>query len=177
MYCGKCGAPNPPTSRFCAHCGAALTAPPASSPVARPVAPVTAPVTAPQQALTERLKPRIRTRIPSFVLSQLRPGEQVLAALSASLIDHHGTGLMHDKFLLTTDRLIYYRSAFIHKGMGEMPYRSITGVRYNRGLVHGKVVVEAANFGLTLSGISNDDAALAEKIIAGIISGVTYRAA
>lgn len=24
MYCGKCGAPNPPTSQFCTHCGAAL---------------------------------------------------------------------------------------------------------------------------------------------------------
>lgn len=129
-------------------------------------------------ALTERLKPRIRTRVPSFVTTQLRTSEQILAAMSASLIDHHRKNeARHDKFVLTTERLIYYRTALIHKSMGEMPYKSITGVRYNRGFVHGKVVVEAANFGLTLSGIGNDDAAFAEKLIAGTLAGVIYRAA
>lgn len=167
MYCGQCGSSQPPTSRFCGNCGAAL----GSQPIA---------LRAPQplQPSSQAIKPRIRAWAPAFVKSQLRPGEQILAALSASLFDHHhGTGLMHDKFLLTTERIIYYRSALIHKGMGEMPYKSITGVRYSRGFVHGKVIVDAANFGLTLSGIGNDDAAFAEKIIAGIVSGIIYRAA
>ncbi len=38
MYCGKCGAPNPPTGQFCAHCGAALL-----KAAVRPPTPATAP--------------------------------------------------------------------------------------------------------------------------------------
>ncbi len=74
-------------------------------------------------------------------------------------------------------RAIYYRTAFVHKAMGEIPYRMVTGVSYNRGLMHGKVIVDAANAGLTLRGIGNDDAAFAEKVIAGALAGVRYDAA
>ena len=52
-----------------------------------------------------------------------------------------------------------------------MPYKTITGVSYNRGVFHGKVVVEAANTGLTLDGIGNDDAAFIEKVIASCVAG------
>jgi hypothetical protein len=58
-----------------------------------------------------------------------------------------------------------------------MPYRGITGVHYNKGFRHGKVVVSAANAGLTLDGIGNDDAVFAEKIIAGCIAGLHYAVA
>src|SRR5262249_1425580 len=72
------------------------------------------------------------------------------------------------------ERIIFYHTGLFHKGMGEMPYRSITGVSYDRGIFHGKVIVEAANVGLTMDGIGNDDAAFAEKIIAGSIAGRRY---
>ena len=51
---------------------------------------------------------------------------------------------------------------------------TITGVSYNKGWVHGKVVVEAAAAGLTIDGIGNDDAAFVEKIIAGILAGRVF---
>jgi hypothetical protein len=118
------------------------------------------------------IAPRVRAQIPDFVLKTIHPTEQILGAFNASLFDHRRPGeFRHDKFLLTTERIIYYHTAIIHKGMGEMSYRVLTGVQYNRGFRHGKVIVEAANAGLTMDGISNDDAAFTERIIAGSIAG------
>jgi hypothetical protein len=127
----------------------------------------------------DSLKPRIRTRIPRFVKDALAPSEPILAAFHASLFDHHkqGVSLAHDKFVLTSERLIFYHTGLFHRGMGEMPYRMVTGVNYEQGILHGKVIVEAANAGLTLDGIGNADAAFAEKIIAGGIAGRRYSAA
>lgn len=161
IYCTHCAAPAVAGSAFCAQCGQALGAGLAVMP---------------GQAV-EAIKPRLRTSIPAFVRRQLRPDEQVLAAFSASLFDHHRKHeIRHDKVLLTTERIITYRTALVHKSMSELPYNMVTGVVYNRGLVHGKLVVEAANFGLTLSRLGNDDAVLAERIIAGSVAGRRYRA-
>jgi hypothetical protein len=123
--------------------------------------------------------PRIRARIPGFVKNTLSPAEPILAAFNASLFDHHkqGVSLAHDKFVLTPQRIILYHTGLFHRGMGEMPYRLITQVNYEQGFFHGKVIVEAANAGLTLDGIGNADAAFAEKIIAGGMAGKTFTAA
>jgi hypothetical protein len=120
--------------------------------------------------------PRIRTRVPRFVKDTLSPSEPVLAAFNASLFDHtkQGVSLAHDKFVLTPQRIILYHTGLFHRGMGEMPYRLMTEVNYEQGFLHGKVVVEAANAGLTLNGIGNADAAFAEKIIAGAMAGKTF---
>jgi hypothetical protein len=122
--------------------------------------------------------PRIRTRIPGFVKKTLSSSEPILAAFHASLFDHHkqGVSLAHDKFVLTPDRIILYHTGLFHRGMGEMPYRMITGATYEQGIFHGKVIVEAANAGLTLDGIGKDDAAFAEKIIAGGMAGRRFSA-
>ena len=128
------------------------------------------------QVPVEAIVARVRTSIPDFVRRTIQRDEQILAAFNASLFDHRRPGeFRHDRFMLTTERIIYYHTAIIHKGMGEMPYRMLTGVQYNRGFIHGKVIVEAANAGLTMDGIRNDDAAFAEKIIAGSIAGRKYR--
>ena len=58
--------------------------------------------------------------------------------------------------------------------MGEMPYKVITGISYNKGWVHGTVMVEAANAGLTISGIGNDDATFAGNIIASALRGSQF---
>ena len=101
-----------------------------------------------------------------------------LYAHRALLFDHHRKeGLRHDKFVLTPERIIYYHTALFHKGLGQMPYRGITAVHYNKGIRHGKVVVSAANAGLTLDGIGNDAVVFAEKIIAGCIAGLRYTVA
>jgi len=164
-FCTGCGAQIPTGSHFCGGCGQPVNAP-GRAQAARAV------------PGAEQIKPRIRTRVPSFVKKQIRPSEQMLGAFSVSLFDHHRKhDLRHDRVLLTTERIIYYRTAFIHKAMGEIPYRMVTGVSYNRGLMHGKVIVDAANAGLTLRGIGNDDAAFAEKVIAGALAGVRYDAA
>jgi hypothetical protein len=158
--CPQCGAENADAARFCSNCGSSLTTAASSA--------------SPGNGTTgESLKPRIRTRVPRFVKEALSPSEQILAAFHASLFDHHkqGISLAHDKFVLTTERLIFYHTGLFHRGMGEMPYRMITGVNYEQGILHGKVIVEAANAGLTLDGIGNADAAFAEKIIAGGIAG------
>ena len=55
-----------------------------------------------------------------------------------------------------------------------MSYRAITEVFYTRGLIHGKVVINGPNAGLTLRSISNADAAFAEMIIGGIVAGHAY---
>jgi Bacterial PH domain len=158
-YCPKCGGAYDSSAKFCPGCGRSVTAD--ASDAAGP--------TVPPEPSAEVLTPRLRTRVPGFVRHALAPGEPVLAAFNASLFDHHrqGTSLAHDKFVLTPQRLIFYHTGLFHKGMGEMPFRMITGVNLERGVFHGKVIVEAANAGLTLDGIGNDDAAFAEKIIAG----------
>ncbi|HLZ08198.1 MAG TPA: PH domain-containing protein [Chloroflexota bacterium] len=120
----------------------------------------------------EVVEPRIRTNLPGFVEETLHPSESVLGSFSASLFDHHRQEqLRHDKFVLTNERIILYHTSLIHKGLAEMPYKTITGVSYNRGVFHGKVVIEAANTELTLEGIGNDDAAFAEKVIASCVAG------
>jgi Bacterial PH domain len=126
----------------------------------------------------EFVKPRIKTNVPDFVKKVLHPSEVVLAAFSASLFDHHRRDgeFRHDKFVLTSERIIYFHTGLIHKGLGEMPYKTITGISYDKGFRHGKVIVEAANAGLTMDGIGNDDAEFAEQIIAGSVGGHVYAA-
>jgi hypothetical protein len=166
LACPQCGAQNADDAHFCSSCGRPLTG------NAGAVANSTG-------AADESVKPRIRTRIPRFVKDALAPNEPILAAFHASLFDHHkqGVSLAHDKFVLTSERIIFYHTGLFHRGMGEMPYRMITGVNYEQGVFHGKVIVEAANAGLTLDGIGNADAAFAEKVIAGGMSGRAFSAA
>lgn len=52
-----------------------------------------------------------------------------------------------------------------------MPYRGITETQYNKGLRHGTVVIEAASAALTIGGISNDDAAFAERVMSAFVGG------
>jgi hypothetical protein len=121
--------------------------------------------------------PRIHTSVPDFVRQQLWPDEQVLAAFSASIFDHRRRhDFRHDKVVLTDQRIIAYRTALVHKSMNEMPYRLITGVHYNKGFMHGTVIVDAADWGMTLDRIGNDDAAFAEAIIAGSVAGRRFMA-
>lgn len=170
-FCIDCGSTNLDSARFCSACGKPIAATVASA--------ATQPAAAGASSQPEYLKPRIQTGIPGFVKDALHPDEQVFAAFSASLWDHHRTGgqsFRHDKFLLTGQRIIYFHTGVVHKGMGEMPYRTITGVSYGKGLRHGKVTVEAANSGLTMDGIGNDDARFAERLIAGILAGQRYTA-
>ncbi len=159
-FCPACGAPLPQGSAFCPKCGRPANGSAAAT-----------------NEEVELIKPRIRTGIPGFVKGALHPSEVILAAYSASLFDHKGSGLRHDKFALTNERIIYFHNSLVHKGMGEMPYRTITGVSYNKGFRHGKVVVEAANASLTMDGIGNDDAAFAEKIVAGCVAGRRFAVA
>ena len=126
----------------------------------------------------EVIEARIRTKIPQFVWQVIRQDESVLAAFGVSLFDHHRKhDMRHDRVVLTDERVIYYKTALIHKELGQMPYSGITEVHYNRGMIHGKVILNGANAGLTLRGIGNDDATFAERIISGIISGRRYVAA
>jgi hypothetical protein len=121
---------------------------------------------------------RLRTSIPDFVQQALYPGEQVLGAFNASFIDHRREGeFRHDKYVLTDQRVIFYHTGIIHKGMDEMPYRTLTRVSYDRGWIHGKVIIEAATAKLEINGISNDDALFAEKIISGTLAGRRFVAA
>ena len=156
-FCSNCGAALADGARFCASCGTASDgSAQADTSAAEP----------------EYVQPRLRTAIPDFVREQLHPSEQILAAFSASLFDHRRKGeFRHDKFVLTTERIVYYHTGVIHKGMGQMPYRGITGASFNKGLRHGTVVVEAANAALTIGGISNDDAAFAERVISAFVGG------
>lgn len=120
----------------------------------------------------EYITPRLKTSVPGFVKDQLHSSEQILAAFSASLFDHRRAGeWRHDKFLLTTERIVYYHTGLVHKGMGDMPYRQITQTQYSKGWRHGTVIVEAANAALTIGGVSNDDAAFAERIISAFVAG------
>ncbi|MBF6604471.1 MAG: zinc-ribbon domain-containing protein [Chloroflexi bacterium] len=156
-FCSSCGAALADGSRFCASCGTASDG----------SAQVDDAATVP-----DYVQPRVRTSIPDFVRQQLHPSEQVLAAFPASLFDHRRKGeFRHDKFVLTTERIVYYHTGVIHKGMGQMPYRGITGASFNKGFRHGTVVVEAANAALTIGGISNDDAAFAERVISAFVGG------
>lgn len=159
-FCSKCGAEQTdPDAAFCSKCGSKLAGDAATN-AGQP------------RAVPTPIEPRIRTSLPDFVKKALHPNEQVLAAFQASLFDDkHSGNIRHDKFALTTERVIYYHTGLIHKGMGQMPYKAITGVHYNKGLIHGKVVLHGANVGLELRGIGNADAEFAEKIIAGFISG------
>jgi hypothetical protein len=170
-YCPQCGGAYDSSAKFCPTCGRPLTAEPsgAAGPGAPPEPSAAGGPGVPPEPSAEVLTPRLRTRVPRFVRDTLAPGEPVLAAFNASLFDHHkqGVSLAHDKFVLTPQRLIFYHTGLFHKGMGEMPFRMVTGVNLERGVFHGKVIVEAASAGLTLDGIGNDDAAFAEKIIAG----------
>ena len=152
--CPYCGAPAPLNgARFCAMCGAPLGG-------------------TVEGAEAERIIARMRTSVPRFVQDLLYGDEAILGAFSASIFDHHHReDLKHDKFVLTTDRIIYYRTSFFHKGFKEIPYSAITGVGFNKGLIHGKVVVQAPGMSLELSGIGNDDAAFAEAVIAGRRAG------
>jgi hypothetical protein len=156
-FCSNCGAALAEGTKFCGSCGTPTDG----------AAQVDRTATAP-----EYVQPRLRTSVPDFVKQQLHPSEQVLAAFPASLADHRRkTELRHDKFLLTTERIVYYHTGAIHKGMGEMPYRGITESSFHRGLRHGEVIIDAANAALTISGISNDDAAFAERIISAFVGG------
>lgn len=162
-FCSNCGSSLADGARFCNSCGTPT---------------VGSAQVAPAAAAWEYVPPRIRTSIPDFVRQQMHPSEQVLAAFPASLLDHRRKGeFRHDKFVLTTQRIIYYHTSMLHKGMGEMPYRMITESRFNKGLRHGTVVVEAANAGLPISRISNDDAAFAEKVISALVAGRMLAAA
>ena len=96
----------------------------------------------------------------------------MLGAFSASLLDHRRHHeLRHDKFVLTTERIISYHTGVVHKEFGEMPYRTLTAVRYNGGVVHGTVVVEAASAGMTINRIGNDDAKFCEHVISARMAG------
>jgi hypothetical protein len=162
-FCSNCGSSLADGAKFCNSCGTPTDG--------------SAQVT-PAAAAQDYVQPRLRTSIPDFVRQQLHPSEQVLAAFPASLFDHRRKGeFRHDKFVLTTERIIYFHTSVLHKGMGEMPYRMVTESKYNKGLRHGTVIVEAANAGLTIGGISNDDAAFAEQIISALASGRTLAAA
>jgi hypothetical protein len=164
-YCPQCGAQLVPGAQFCTQCGAQLGGQLASG---------VGPLTLPPDVVP--VQPRLRTSIPSFIRERLWPGEQVLGAFSASVFDHHRRhDFRHDKFLLTDRRIIAYRTALIHKSMNELPYSAITGVYFTKGFIHGKVIVDAANFGMTLDRIGNDDAAFAESIISGAQAGVRYQ--
>jgi hypothetical protein len=166
-FCENCGTQHDPGAKFCPKCGVAL-----GQSAAQPQAP--------GSDYVEPITPRIRTRIPDFVAKALHSSEQVFGSFSASLLDHRRTGgepFLHDKFALTNERIIYYHTSLIHKGMGEMPYKMITGVSYNKGWLHGKVIVEAADAGLTMDGIGNDDAAFAERIISGFVAGRKFSVA
>jgi zinc-ribbon domain len=144
-FCSNCGGALADGARFCASCGTPTNGSGQVDPAA-------------QAPVPEIVEPRLRTSIPDFVREQLHPSEQVLAAFPASLADHRRTGeFRHDKF--------------VHKGMGQMPYRGITESHFNKGFRHGTVVVEGANAGLTISGISNDDAAFAERVISAFVGG------
>jgi zinc-ribbon domain/Bacterial PH domain len=161
-FCSNCGSPLADGARFCASCGTSVGA---SGQADQPAA-------ASVGSTAEYIEPRLRTSIPDFVRQQLHPSEQILAAFSASLFDHRRKGeFRHDKFLLTTERIVYYHTGVIHKGMGQMPYRGITGAAFNRGFRHGTVVIEAANAALTIGGVSNDDAAFAERVISAFVGG------
>ncbi|HEY8745079.1 MAG TPA: PH domain-containing protein [Chloroflexota bacterium] len=158
-FCVQCGVEYAAGTRFCSGCGRALDG----------AAPVVAAPTA------EPIKQRLRTSLPDFVRKTLHPSEQVYAAFSASLFDHRSKGeFRHDKFALTNERIIYYHTGIVHKGMGEMPYKTITAVQYSKSWLHGKVVIEAANAGLTIDGIANDDALFVEKLVAGIVAGRSF---
>jgi len=160
-FCSSCGSSLADDSAFCNKCGSPAGGKAQGAPV----------------AAAEYIQPRIRTSIPGFVKEQMHPAEQVLAAFPASMLDHRRKGeFRHDKFVLTTERIIYYHTSMLHKGMGAMPYRGITESHFNKGLRHGAVVVEAANAGLTISGISNDDASYAERIISSAVGGRTLAA-
>lgn len=164
-FCSNCGGRYEEGANYCPTCG---------RPLRSGVAGVASAGTVASRA--EVVTPRVRTRIPGYVKAALGPDESVLGAFNASLFDHRkqGLSLAHDKFVLTPQRLVMYHTGLVHKGMGEIPYRQITEVSSERGLFHGRVIVEAANAGLTLDGIGNDDATFAEKIIAGGIAGRTY---
>ena len=175
-FCTACGAPRNGAGRFCASCGhpfgpaAPTAASPATAPQAHARPTIANLVQAP--ASVEPVLPRIRTGVPDFVRSQLGPGEQVLGAFSASLLDHRRHHeLRHDKFVLTTERIISYHTGVVHKEFGEMPYRTLTAVRYNGGVVHGTVVVEAASAGMTINRIGNDDAKFCEHVISARMAG------
>jgi len=165
-FCSGCGSQRLGDASFCGNCGKPFDEPAAAPPTVAP------------PADTEAVIPRLRTSVPDFVQKQLHPDEMVLAAFNASMFDHRRKNeLRHDRFVLTSDRIIYYRSSLIHKDMDQLPYRGITGVQYNRGMRHGKVVIEGANVHLTISSVSNDDAAFAERIIASRVAGRTLVAA
>lgn len=126
----------------------------------------------PAETLPELVTPRLKTAIPDFVWQALHPTEQVFGAFKASLLDHHRPGeFRHDKFVLTNERIIYYHTSLVHKGMGELPYKAITGVSFNKGFAHGKVIVDTAMAGLTMQGIGNEDATFAERLISGHVAG------
>lgn len=159
-FCSQCGARYDEGANFCPTCGRPLTA---GAVTAGPVA---------SQDGVEVVEPRLKTGVPDFVRDALHPAESVLGAFNASLFDHRRSEqLRHDKYILTSERIILYHTSLIHKGMAEMPYKMITEVSYNRGVFHGKVVIEAANAGLTIEGIGNDDAGFTEKVVASCVAG------
>ncbi len=175
-FCTSCGAPRSGAGNFCASCGhpfdpALPAAPPAATGSQADARPSMASLVQPPTSV-EPVLPRIRTSIPGFVRDQLQPSEQVLGAFSASLFDHRRRHeLRHDKFVLTTERIISYHTGMVHKEFGEMPYRTLTAVRYNGGVIHGEVVVEAASAGMTISRIGTDDAKFCERVIAARMAG------
>ncbi len=162
-HCTQCGAELPPGSAFCPRCGKPVQG-------AQP-----APAAIGGQT-PEDVKARVHTHIPDFVMKQIHPSEQVFGAWAASLFDHRRQGeFRHDKFVITDQRIVMYHTGIVHKGMSEMPYRTVTQANLERGWIHGKVIIEAANASLTIDGISNDDATFVEMIVAGIIAGRLYR--
>ena len=159
-FCSQCGSKVNDDVNFCPTCGRPMAGHQAAAPSGQP------------DSAVEIVEPQLKTDLPDFVYDALHPAESVLGAFSASLFDHHREEqLRHDKFVLTNERIILYHTSLIHKELSEMPYRMITGVSYNRGIFHGKVVVETANAGLTIDGVGNDDAAFVEKVIASCVAG------
>ena len=170
-FCPQCGTPRG-DGRFCSNCAYAFDGAAPVSPVAATPGVVTATPPAPPALEETVVVPRVRVQLPDFVQKQLHPSETLLGTFSASLFDHrHKKKWSHDKFALTSDRVLFFQNNWVHKEMDQMPYRSITGVQFGKGLRHGKVVIEAASVALTMDGISNDDAAFAEQIISGSIVG------
>src|SRR5579859_3116022 len=104
MFCSQCGSEQSEGARFCSRCGQGLAVGTAIS------TPRSASVQLPAYPL-ETVAPRLRTNLPDFVKQALHPSELVLAAYSASLLDHHRRGqFRHDKFVLTDERIIYFHT-------------------------------------------------------------------
>src|SRR5260370_33473790 len=97
-FCSQCGNKYDDGANFCPNCG-------------RPLGGMAAATSAAPDSSVEVVEPLIKTNIPDFVLQTLHPAESVLGVFSASLFDHHREEqLRHDKFVLTSERIILYHN-------------------------------------------------------------------